>query len=642
MKLQGVGGGITVDRMQAIFLSASEAIFGVDRDGRIHCANPAAGRLFGRSMDRMLGLPATGCVQGLDIAALHEMFEDSSSYYAGLDRITRRDLFGLRADGTHFPVEIGLSRNDLSESPHYVCIARDVTDERAAFEFTELYERALACSHNAVFISNARIAKHPLVYVNDAFQKILGLPLHHILGSAIEDLLQSSPTLTALAELRSAIGQARHASVNIQYKPANGSVRVLEVALSPVSSGSGVLTNFVGIVSDITARVEAEQAVAQRRAQLDAIFSVSVDGFVMFDALDTLVFANPALEKMLGIGLTGADPMSLAQFEQRLLSLCDESLAQPVMRGAVPDASWEEKLHLVRPQHRVVQARSRRNEAGRRETIIYFRDVTHEDAVDRMKSEFLASAAHELRTPMVSIFGFTELLLRRRYAEDRQADMLQTIHRQSGLLVKMINELLDLARIEARRGLDLRIDTHSLRELVSNSVKGLMRSETERQVSVGDVPDVPVLIDPEKMQLALANLLSNAFKYSPDGGNVTLQAFTDSRDNTGYAVITVTDQGIGMSPEQLARAFERFYRADTSGNIPGTGLGLCLVREIAELHKGKVELSSTRGQGTTATLWIPLATATIDTLAPQQDSFASLSFSTNERKTSCTDLSIAQ
>jgi signal transduction histidine kinase len=296
-------------------------------------------------------------------------------------------------------------------------------------------------------------------------------------------------------------------------------------------------------------------------------------------------------------------------FETMLGALCDDDQAAvSVSTNTSDDQPWQARLHLTRPQTRVVQAQSRRNIAGRSETILYFRDVTHEDAVDRMKSEFLAAAAHELRTPMVSIFGFTELLLKRKFTPERQADMLQTIHRQSGLLVKMINELLDLARIESRGGLDMQIDAHPLTELVENSVKGLMRTDTERQVSVGSTPEVLVLIDPEKMQLAMSNLLSNAFKYSPHGGTVSLNSRVEKTGDSGFVVIEVSDQGIGMSPEQLERAFERFYRADASGNIPGTGLGLSLVKEVAELHQGRVTLSSTLGAGTTAHLWIPLAT----------------------------------
>jgi signal transduction histidine kinase len=312
---------------------------------------------------------------------------------------------------------------------------------------------------------------------------------------------------------------------------------------------------------------------------------------------------------MTGLGKHASTPVSLSQFEQQLLSLCDESQALPTMRGDQPDASWEEKLQLARPQRRVVQARSRRNEAGRRETILYFRDVTHEDQVDRMKSEFLTAAAHELRTPMVSIFGFSELLTRRKFTPERQTDMLQTIHRQSGLLVKMLNELLDLARIESRGGLDMQINAHPLDETVQYCIKGLMLKDTDRPVLHDTLPSLQVLMDPEKMQQALTNLLANAFKYSPQGGDVSLSVRTEEDEGVRYAVIDVRDQGIGMTPEQLERAFERFYRADASGNIPGTGLGLSLVKEIAELHKGRATLQSTFGEGTTASLWIPLAEA---------------------------------
>ncbi|MFO1193294.1 MAG: ATP-binding protein [Rhodoferax sp.] len=371
---------------------------------------------------------------------------------------------------------------------------------------------------------------------------------------------------------------------------------------------SGALTHFVGILSDVTARVQAEAANAERRAQLDAIFGLSPDGFVLFDAQEQLVFANPAFEHLTGLAWSKpGDAMGLDDFAQALAARSVAPHAALAIRALdVSGETAQLRLELVRPQRRVLQIRARHNTEGRRETIVYFRDVTHEDEVDRMKSEFLASAAHELRTPMVSIFGFTELLLRRRFTPERQADMLDTIHRQSGRLVNMINELLDLARIESRRGLDLQIVDYPLRDLVDNTVRGLMRKDSERQVVVGAIPDVPVLADPEKMQLALTNLLSNAFKYSPHGGDVTLDCRIEQRGGTRFALLEVRDHGIGMTPEQVERAFERFYRADKSGNIPGTGLGLSLVKEVAELHKGQVRLESEAGQGTTARLWIPL------------------------------------
>lgn len=599
-----------IGRTQAIVNTASEAIIGLDSQGRIATLNPAVSSFFGRPEKSMLSQSVESCVPGLSVQALEEMFDQSSAYLSGVNRVVRKEFFGTRADGTLFPVEISLGAVANIEGLRYVCIMRDVTDERAALEFTELYERALACSHNSVFITNAKLEHQPIVYVNDAFQAMLQLPLHQILGKNMEELVSMDSDARALKELRLAMSEQRIANVTLHKTLPNGTKRTVELSLSPVRSDKGTLTNFVGIVLDVTARVLAEEAIAKRRAQLDAIFSLSPDGFVLFDANDYMVFANPAFERMTGWSWAeSAPPVHMNDFETMMRALCDDDQAAlSLSANTSDDQPWQARLHLTRPQTRVVQAQSRRNIAGRSETILYFRDVTHEDAVDRMKSEFLAAAAHELRTPMVSIFGFTELLLKRKFTPERQADMLQTIHRQSGLLVKMINELLDLARIESRGGLDMQIDAHPLTELVENSVKGLMRTDTERQVQVGVTPDVLVLIDPEKMQLAMNNLLSNAFKYSPHGGTVCLQSRIEHNEGNGFVVIEVSDQGIGMSPEQLERAFERFYRADASGNIPGTGLGLSLVKEVAELHQGRVTLSSTLGSGTTAHLWIPLAT----------------------------------
>lgn len=591
-----------VARVQVIVNTAAVAIISLDDKGQVISANPATTSIFGREESELLGLPLERCVPGLNEELLRSLCGGLGDIPGRVYRIVRNDFFGTRIEGTRFPIEISLGQTPVGGNLRYVCIVRDVTDERAAQETTELYERALASSHNGVFITNATVSSQPIIFINEALQKITGLAAPQVLGRGLDLLLDGNRDEEGSGELRRAITEERSTSVTVQNVLSKYLQLTAEVSLSPVRSAQGTLTNFVGIVSDVTARVQAEQAMAERSAQLDAIFSLSPDGFVLFDAEGGMMFANPAFERMTGRSWQkDGQTITLEAFEATVASLCHPEHPLPSLKAPVDGV----RLLLSRPQHRVVLTQSRRNIAGRGETILYFRDVTHEDEVDRMKSEFLASAAHELRTPMVSIFGFTELLIKRQFSDERRADMLQTIHRQSGLLVKMINELLDLARIESRRGLDLHIGEHPLSELVRSSVKGLMRKDDERQVSVGRLPDVPVLIDPEKMQLALNNLLSNAFKYSPQGGEVTLTAHCRVQDGCDYVVLEVRDEGIGMTPEQLTRAFERFYRADASGNIPGSGLGLSLVKEIAELHNGRVELQSVAGRGTTSRLWIP-------------------------------------
>jgi signal transduction histidine kinase len=247
---------------------------------------------------------------------------------------------------------------------------------------------------------------------------------------------------------------------------------------------------------------------------------------------------------------------------------------------------------------------------GHGESILFFRDVTRETEVDRMKSEFLTTAAHELRTPMVSVFGFTELLLRRPVPEERRRDMLQTIHRQSSLLINMVNELLDLARIEARQGKDLKRSACRIDSLVTQAVGPLVGNSPRHEI-VLDVPhgERVLWVDPEKTHRALTNVLSNAIKYSPEGGAVRVSTLLGRIRQEPAIGIKVSDRGIGMTAEQLGRVFERFYRADPSGNIPGTGLGMSLVKEIVELQGGRVDINSEPGMGTTVTLWLPLASA---------------------------------
>ena len=223
-----------------------------------------------------------------------------------------------------------------------------------------------------------------------------------------------------------------------------------------------------------------------------------------------------------------------------------------------------------------------------------------------MKSEFLTTAAHELRTPMVSVFGFTELLLNRPVNEERRRDMLETIHRHALLLINMVNELLDLARIEARQGKDLKPRLCDLSTLVRQAVDSMMVKGDARSVQVAlEHHDAELLLDPDKTLRALTNVLSNAYKYSPAGGDITVRTVDGEVGGRPMVGVTVRDQGIGMSPVECQRVFERFYRADPSGNIPGTGLGMSLVKEIVELQGGSVDLDSAPGQGTAVTMWFP-------------------------------------
>jgi PAS domain S-box-containing protein len=375
-----------------------------------------------------------------------------------------------------------------------------------------------------------------------------------------------------------------------------------------------------GSHTDITERRNAEAVIRDRTEQLDAVFELSPDGFLSFDAAHRIKYVSPAFTRMTGLNADEMMGLDEVDFSERLANAClpaarfsgIAALRATIKVGA--DGTARERrqtIELAGAGKRVLQTGLRLSKAETVSQILYFRDITRETEVDRLKSEFLSTAAHELRTPMASIYGFTELLMTQDFDEAERRDFLDTIYRQSELMISIINELLDLARIEARRGKDFTIERVDVGELLRDVVGGF-KTPGGRPSPTEPSSDGPLWVSADRKKLiqAVSNVISNAYKYSPDGGAVGIDLATlpGNDDLPSRIGIRITDYGIGMTPEQLTHVCERFYRADTSGKIPGTGLGMSIVKEIVELHGGDLEITSKVGAGTTVMLWLPTST----------------------------------
>lgn len=376
----------------------------------------------------------------------------------------------------------------------------------------------------------------------------------------------------------------------------------------------GAPLRMVGSCVDISERKAAELALGVRTELLNAIFELSPDGFVSFDAARRVSFANPAFTNMSGLQLAQLQGLDEQAFSTLLGDLCHaggrfkgvQRLRECAANGK---ADERELIELALAGSRILEVGLRLSDTSAVSQILYFRDVTHETEVDQMKSEFLSTAAHELRTPMASIYGFAEMLLTQEFDDASSKEFLNIIFKQAELMASILNELLDLARIEARRGKDFVFAVTPVQALVQEVVS-CFKLAAGRTSPALVMPDEPfyILADFKKAQQAILNVLSNAYKYSPGGGAVQIELIAPT---PGEAVparvgIRITDHGIGMTRVQLARVFERFYRADTSGKFQGTGLGMSIVHEIVDLHGGSVELSSTPDVGTAVTLWMPV------------------------------------
>ena len=382
---------------------------------------------------------------------------------------------------------------------------------------------------------------------------------------------------------------------------------------------TGKPLRMAGSHTDISDRRAAEAALRDRTEQMDAIFALSPDGFISFDLGRRIKYVNAAFLRM--TGFTDAQLVGLEEgrFSELLAGHCKAAMKFPGLEAlrtelplTGPGTGRSARRHLIEldtPRRTVLEVGLRLSHSETVSQIMYFRDVTYETEVDQMKSEFLSTAAHELRTPMASILGFSELLLGRNFDADTQKELLQTIFKQSELMSSILNELLDLARIEARRGKDFVLEQLSLGAVLQDAVTAYSPAPGRTPPQLELAPQAtPVQADRKKLLQVINNVLSNAYKYSPEGGDVVVRELPKThlhgRWMTGFSI---QDHGIGMTPAQLARVCERFYRADASGRIPGTGLGMSIVKEIVELHRGEVELESAEGAGTTARIWLPTA-----------------------------------
>jgi len=237
-------------------------------------------------------------------------------------------------------------------------------------------------------------------------------------------------------------------------------------------------------------------------------------------------------------------------------------------------------------------------------------------AADRSKNQFLANMSHELRTPLNSIIGFSSVLLEntRAVVPQRLYKFLENIHAAGNHLLELINDILDLSKIEAGK-MELRTDDFDLRDTIT-AVERVMKgfaAEARVSITASIDPSVPMVrLDEGRLKQILFNLLSNAVKFSPDGGPVTIAVKSLPRTTSPLAVdsvrIDVADRGIGIPPDQLQRIFDEFYQTEEGRRARrgGTGLGLSLTRNFVELHHGRIEVQSLPGEGSCFTLYLPV------------------------------------
>jgi signal transduction histidine kinase len=386
---------------------------------------------------------------------------------------------------------------------------------------------------------------------------------------------------------------------------------VLQILLLVITGRTAIVQR---LVNQKTAELQvASHALEDQNAQLNAVFTLSPDGLIAMTSAGVITFINPAFYAITGIETTAL----LGETEHTLDTLLQQRAAFPeqyiplseCVYNALTQVIKPISLVLLTPKPTVLQIIGMDNTVGSIARILYFRDITYETEVDRMKSEFITTAAHELRTPLSSIYGYAEILHAFPLTEKQQKDYQSIIYKQAKVMTDILTELLDLATLEARGEQELTLESISAQTVINNALANFKLPE-QRSAPELNLPITDILLygDQEKLHKVIHNVLSNAYKYSAAPSPVTLTLHSATSENVQYAKhlgISITDQGIGMTQEEISRVCERFYRADASGTLLGIGLGMSIVQSIILLHKGSLNISSEPAKGTTVTLWLP-------------------------------------
>jgi len=400
-------------------------------------------------------------------------------------------------------------------------------------------------------------------------------------------------------------------------KTVQGKPREFIATSRPFRDVDGRLLGMVESFQDVTLLKLAEKALRESEERFRLIFAANPDPVILARLDDEAILdVNPAFVASTGISrkeALGRNSLDLGLWAQ-------EGGREAFREALEADGeinNYEASFRVHGDQVRVGLA-SARILTVTDETclLLVIRDITAEKEaekalveMDRMKSEFITTAAHELNTPLSAMLGYTEFLRTPEefggFSEEQKQDFLDEIYERGEALARIVNDLLDVSRIERGEPPPLLRREIDLVDLLRRKIRFFQAGEKGRAFRL-ELPDVPshsqLQLDRHRINQVLDNLLTNAVKYSPPGREIVVEG----REVAAGWEIRVIDQGIGMSPEQCERIFEKFYRGDAAQKaISGLGLGMSIVKHTVEAHGGTVRIESTLGEGTTVIFTLP-------------------------------------
>jgi two-component system phosphate regulon sensor histidine kinase PhoR len=343
--------------------------------------------------------------------------------------------------------------------------------------------------------------------------------------------------------------------------------------------------------------------VTSGEARLESVLLGMAEGLVVTDSKGDIILANPSARRYFFIDTPpeGKRPLEVVR------NSAVQSAVDRIIKEAQGFISEEISINFPEERSMKMSAVPIVRDGAREGAILVFHDITELRRLENIRKDFVANVSHELRTPLSSIKGYAETLKDGSVGGPEVKDFLDIIYRESDRLAKLIDDLLDLSRIESGK-MAMAFVPMDLGSVAKRVCAILEKQSASKSISVGlEVPaDLPrVLADEGRLSQVIMNLLDNAVKYTPEGGKIRLSAAIEGK----FVRVDISDTGVGIPEEDILRIFERFYRVDKarSRELGGTGLGLSIVKHIVQAHGGRVWAVSSPGRGSTFSFTIPIA-----------------------------------
>ncbi|HTV83486.1 MAG TPA: PAS domain S-box protein [Acidobacteriaceae bacterium] len=623
----------TRQRLAAIVESSHDAIISESLEGEITTWNRGAEMVFGYTADEVIGKPITMLAWPGYQDDMRELLRKVREE----EVVEHHETLRRHRSGRRLVVSLTLSpvRDTSGKVIGVSKIARDITEQREREEQTRRQAQLLDQAYEPMIVRDPR---DRIVSWNKGAERLYGWTAAEARGRVTHELLQTvfPQPVEAIAKGLEAEG---HWEGELRHRTRAG--RTVSV-LSRWTRELGVAEPHV-LETNVDLSERQQRLALEEQTRLERRFrqllEAAPDAIVEVSAEGQIVLVNRIAEEMFGyrrdelvgqsVDLLVPDAVRLRHYRHRD-SYLEHPRTRPMGSGlelharrrdgslfpveiSLSPIQTESGMHVT-AVIRDVTERKRSEQEVRRLQSQYTSDLEARnleiERANRLKSEFLASMSHELRTPLHTIIGFAELLQEEAEGplNETQKRFVEHIHNDSGHLLELINDVLDLSRIEAGQ-LVLRRERYPLERSIGEALAAIRPGAVAKSIRLEERGQArcEVDADPLRVKEMLYNLLSNAVKFTPEGGMVWIETVEES----GFARVTVGDTGIGIPPDEQENIFDKFYQVGntTRGVREGTGLGLSITKELVQMHGGWMEVVSAPGQGSQFSFTLPVAEA---------------------------------